>query len=141
MMGHSHTSGIPSIPKPDLNKLHRQAIINDEKAKERMTKEYNCRMKAREPCFRIGDSVLVKLKKINKAAPKWDPIPYNIKSINGSMITVSRPDHEMTRSSSFFKEFVFDDDEPLEYVTPSAKRQRRHRYLRKEAVQPKTKKD
>jgi hypothetical protein len=119
MMGHSHTAGIPSNPRPDLTELHRQVVLNDGKAKERMRKEYNRRMKAQEPCFKVGDSVLAKLAKINKTTPRWDNIPYSITSINGSMITVSRPDHQMTRNSSCFKEYIFDDDDTQNNVTSS----------------------
>ena len=53
----------------------------------------------------IGDSALVKQKRSNKASPPFEPIPYTIRDIKGSMVTASRSTDlkEVTRNSSHFK--------------------------------------
>ena len=53
----------------------------------------------------IGDSALVKQKRSNKASPPFEPVPYTIRDIKGSMITASRSTDlkEVTRNSSHFK--------------------------------------
>lgn len=35
-------------------------------------------MKAKISCFKVDDSVLAKLSRINKSTPIWDTIPYSI---------------------------------------------------------------
>ncbi|PFX30291.1 hypothetical protein AWC38_SpisGene4908 [Stylophora pistillata] len=53
----------------------------------------------------IGNSALVKQKRTNKASPPFEPVPYTIHDIKGSMITASRSTDlkEITRNSSHFK--------------------------------------
>jgi len=41
---------------------------------------------------------------MNKLTSLYDPEPYSITKIKGSMITATRPDQEITRNSSHFKE-------------------------------------
>jgi len=40
--------------------------------------------------------------KINKFSSYYDPRPYEVTQIKGSMVTASRPGHSVTRNSSFF---------------------------------------
>jgi len=51
----------------------------------------------------IGDKVIVLRPRTNKLSSLYDPEPYSITKIKGSMITATRPDHEITRNSSHFK--------------------------------------
>ena len=53
--------------------------------------------------FNIGDTVIVKVERKNKLSTFYDPIPYTITAINGSMITAERTDHTITRNCSWFK--------------------------------------
>jgi hypothetical protein len=116
MFGHTNTSGIPAVrPSADqLKEMHLLAQKNDGEAKERMKQEYDTRMRAREGSIGIGSIVLVKQERKNKLMPAWDPNPYTVTLINGSLITAKRTyptHHEITRNSSFFKRYIYYDDE------------------------------
>ena len=52
---------------------------------------------------RVGDTVLVKTPKINKFSSYYDPKPYKITNIKGTMATASRPEHTLTRNITIFK--------------------------------------
>ena len=59
----------------------------------------------------IGDYVLLKIRKINKLTPNYDPIPYIVTAKKGSMITAERrhPFHTVTRDISYFKKLKYTD--------------------------------
>ncbi len=78
---------------------------NDRKAKERIKKEYDRRMGAREPQIQVGMKVLLKVERKRKADPRWDPQPYTIIAIKGTMVTAKRGDIKVTRNSSGFKPY------------------------------------
>ena len=75
---------------------------NDAKAKNVMKRNMDKRLKARNHKFQIGDRVLIRLTEGNKSTPKYDPHPYNITSIKGSMLTAKRGNETKTRNCSFF---------------------------------------
>jgi len=50
-----------------------------------------------------GDTVLVKQKKINKFTPRYDPAPYTVRDVKGSMVTAWNDRKSITRDGSFFK--------------------------------------
>jgi hypothetical protein len=68
-----------------------------------MKLEYDTRMRALESNITVGSLVLIKLKKVCKSTPTWDPDPYRVININGTQITAQRHDRTTTRNSSFFK--------------------------------------
>ena len=51
----------------------------------------------------VGDTVLVKQPRKNKLTTAYDPQPYVIEDINGSMISASRESGKIVRNSSHFK--------------------------------------
>lgn len=59
-----------------------------------------------EPTFKIGDQLLVRQPKVNKLTSRFDPKPYRITTIKGTMITARRKDHKITRNCSRFKPFA-----------------------------------
>jgi len=68
------------------------------------TKQYaDTRCHANSQTLQLGDRVLVKTPKINKFSSHYDPVPYEVTNIKGSMITASRPGHTITRNIAFFK--------------------------------------
>ncbi|CAF0900861.1 unnamed protein product, partial [Brachionus calyciflorus] len=58
-----------------------------------MNQEYDKRMKVREPQIEVGVRVLVKTEQTKKADPRWDPRPYSVTAMKGTMVTVSREGH------------------------------------------------
>lgn len=58
---------------------------------------------AKEFMIKVGDTVLVRKKKENKWSTRFDPQPYCVTRVKGTMITATRPGHYITRNISFFK--------------------------------------
>ena len=60
---------------------------------------------------KIDDTVLLKLKKINKLTPNYDPIPYIIVEKKGTMVTAKRkdPPHCVTRNISQLKKLKYEE--------------------------------
>ena len=57
--------------------------------------------------FVCGDTVLVRQQKRNKLTSYYDPVPYKIVAMNGTMITAERRGKQIVRNSSFFKKVPF----------------------------------
>ena len=67
-------------------------------------KEYaDQRVQARESNINIGDTVLVRQKKKNKFTTKFDPSPYKVVEIKGTVLTGVRNEKYITRNISHFK--------------------------------------
>ena len=109
MFGFSRSTGIPAMKHvATKEEMYEKARKKDELTKARMKADFDKRMKARESSIRIGNLVLIKLAKHRKNTPAWDPSPYLVTQVKGSMVTASRADHTTTRNSSFFKLFRAD---------------------------------
>ena len=80
-----------------------QVRENDVKAKNKMKSNADRAKHAKETKLCLGDTVLVRQKNKNKFSTRYDPSPYQVTSINGSMVTASRPGHSITRNISFYK--------------------------------------
>ena len=108
MFGFGRSSGLPRVePSPrELSRMHATARANDEQLKQRMTEQYNKRMRAHVSNFVVGSRVLLFSERSRKSDTNWDPQPYVVTSINGVMVTAARHDHVVTRNSSFFKLLV-----------------------------------
>ena len=123
LLGYGRSSGLPRVESAVngamIQQRHERAKLNDYAAKNRMKREYDERMRAREPDINIGDQVLIKLTSLSKSTPSWDPDPYVVTSIKGSMITATRAGASVTRNSSFFKVLVGDfEEEEVEEEQP-----------------------
>ena len=127
LLGSSRSSGIPQLVQHHnqarLDLVHAYARRNHRINSARMKAEYDRRMRATEPALSVGDLVLLKLKKQRKSTPIWDPDPYRVAHINGTLITAARDDQTTTRNSSCFKLFKQnndDDDEFFSTTSPTA---------------------
>ena len=77
----------------------------DASAKEKMKAYADRKRNVKETRIRMGDTVLVKVKQLhmNELSSIYDPVPYEVTSIKGSMVTATRNNKAITRNSSFFK--------------------------------------
>jgi len=91
--------------------------IRDAVAKEKMKTYADKRRNTTYHNLKLGDVVLVKIQKTNKFSSYYDPVPYKITNINGTMITATRPDKSITRNSSFFKRIIAEQQSTS--ITPS----------------------
>ena len=92
----------------------------DNQNKQKMNQYADRRNHASASQLNIGDKVIVLRPRTNKLSSLYDPQPYSITKIKGSMITATRPDHEITRNSSlgWLKKIklINSNISPLKYV-------------------------
>ncbi|RNA16798.1 Retrovirus-related Pol poly from transposon [Brachionus plicatilis] len=75
-------------------------------------KAYNDKkLKAKTSNFKCGDVVLLKWRQSRKSESLFDPYPFKVVKINGSMITVERNGCVLVRNSSFMKLYIQDECE------------------------------
>ena len=67
--------------------------------------------RAKEREIHVGDTVLVRQRKKNKFSSTFDPKPYRVTRVKGTMITATRPGHYITRNVSFCKEVSPQEEE------------------------------
>ena len=117
MLGFSGNSGIPqarNVPNMKLlSYLHKRAVENDRRAKLRMQAEYDSRMRAKECTIAVGCKVLIKQERVNKSTSPWDPKPFLVTNVNGSMITAAGHDKVTTRNSSFLMPYRPEEGERI----------------------------
>jgi hypothetical protein len=104
LLNRPYRVGIPGNRRIFAMKAMRAlAEDNDAKGKDCMKQEYDQRMKVRECRLTVGDFVLVQQPQTQKSTTKWDPCPYVVETIVGSMVMAARTNHTITRNSSHFK--------------------------------------
>lgn len=108
------------------------------------------RARAKPHTFKIGDRVLVKRPKVNKFSTPFDPRPYTVVNIKGSMISARLHGNTITRNSSFFKLYrslersIIDDDDaysvcseqPMEQIPANEPEGHRKAYPRRNRQPP-----
>ena len=82
---------------------HHIARENDNLRKLRAKEYSDTRKHAAECEIKIGDIVLVKQEKKNKLTTRFDPTPYHVTFIKGTMITAENNFRSITRNISFKK--------------------------------------
>ncbi|KAL1447853.1 hypothetical protein WDU94_005575 [Cyamophila willieti] len=82
-------------------KHRRNDALRKSRQKDYADKTRNCQASS----LQIGDEVLIKLERKNKYTPDYDPDPFRIVDIRGSLVVVERKGVRVTRNSSFFKKF------------------------------------
>lgn len=90
-------------PTSQEKELDDKARKNDNSQKEKMKKHADKTNHAQPNKIVVGDKVLVKQKKHNKLTTPFDPKPYKVVEVKGSMVVAEREDHQITRNSSHFK--------------------------------------
>ena len=63
-------------------------------------------VKSKEPEIKISGKFHVKQKPKNKEEPFFNPEPYRVAKMNGTMITAENSNHEITRNASHFKKIL-----------------------------------
>jgi hypothetical protein len=100
----------PTVNRPQRNNIETIIKNNNTIAKQRMKHYGDKHLNVKSSTFKENDLVLVKFDKDNKNTvgkynPIFDPKPYKIKKMKGSMIEAERIDHSITRNSQFFRKF------------------------------------
>lgn len=76
------------------------------------------RARAKTSTIKVGDIVLARQQKHNKLSTRFDPVPFQVVRLNGTMVTARRNNKYITRNVSHFKvmdtEIQGDDDDAEE---------------------------
>lgn len=96
---------LPSGQHPSHDNAKNDASVkaHNDRAMQKAKTYADIKSHAKPHSFSIGDRVLVKQQKKNKFSSYFDPNPFMITDIKGSMITAVRNNHPITRNSSFFR--------------------------------------
>ena len=77
---------------------------HDNLQKQRMKQYADTKRHAKPKVIKIGDTVLLKREgHLSNETSPYDPEPYKVTAINGSMVTAERNGRKVTRNSTFFK--------------------------------------
>jgi len=99
-----------------------EARQRDKQNKQKMKQYADRKNHASASQQNVGDKVIVLRPRTNKLPSLYDPESYSKPKIKGSMITATRPDHEITRNSSHFKKVHMktnrEPDEEEDYPPP-----------------------
>ena len=104
MFGRELKGKLPSVIEDKSNVDVRREVRNRDSSKKQQWKAY--RDNRRNVCnshIEMGDQVLIKQKRNNMLTPYYDPIPFTVIGIKGSMITAAREGEIKCRNSSHFK--------------------------------------
>ncbi|RNA25929.1 Retrovirus-related Pol poly from transposon [Brachionus plicatilis] len=96
---------IQNGPKVD-GQFHQKARQSDLKAKAKIKAFNDKNLKAQVVDIKVGDIVILKWKRARKSCSLFDPNPFKVIKIEGSMITVERDGKILVRNSSFMKLYV-----------------------------------
>lgn len=115
------TVKFPTINRPQRPNIDKIIKDNNKIAKDKMKYYGDKHLRVKPSTFKQNDMVLVKFDKnnsktIGKYNPIFDPLPYKIKKIKGSMIEAERSDHNITRNSQFFRQFFTKSNATLEPI-------------------------
>ena len=102
-----------SLQCPDTPLTDYDVRERDTAAKAAMKSYADRRRNASHKMLQIGDAVLLKVPKIDKLSSYYDPRPYIITAVKGTMITARRGERSVTRNSSFFKPIVQQLGQPI----------------------------
>ena len=104
MFGREQKGKLPSVIEDKSNVDIRREVRNRDSSKKQQWKAYGDNR--RNVCnseIEMGDQLLIKQKRNNMLTPYYDPIPFTVIGIKGSMITAAREGEIKCRNSSHFK--------------------------------------
>ena len=106
---------------PELSQFQNDdSEIRTRDAKKKLqAKQYADRKSyVKKSIVKVGDVVRVRNEKKGKLEPVYDPGPYTVTQMKGTMVTATRtnPRHVVTRNTSYFKRLKVSNDEPAAYT-------------------------
>lgn len=99
---------IPQLRRP-LNATEQHASVDaalrerDGRAKMKMKLYADRRRRAQSSCIKVGDVVLLRQKKMSKFSTKYDPEPFQVVRMKGTMATICRSGKYLARNVSLLK--------------------------------------
>ncbi|XP_014667395.1 PREDICTED: uncharacterized protein K02A2.6-like [Priapulus caudatus] len=107
MFGRDIHIKLPSVDdgKGTPDKINSEIRSRDRAAKARMKSYSDSKRRVKESNLHVGDTVLVRQKKVNKLTPPYSPKPMTVIIVEGTKVTAKCDGHRITRNASFFKKF------------------------------------
>ena len=104
LQGEDKCDILPTIIKRTITpQIQIQARLNDAAAKAKMKKYADAYQHVKHRLFKLNDPVMLRWNRTNKYMSLFDPVPYRITAIKGTMITATRHNNAVTRNCKFFK--------------------------------------
>ena len=106
-------AGKTKLPELQVPHQHYEEVVKNQNVANHKNKGYaDSRRNAKQEKMKENDLVMVKQQRQNKMTSHFEPNPYKITQIKGSMITAKRvtDDKCITRNSSFFKKISFGEN-------------------------------
>lgn len=103
MFNRKISTKLPDVVDDKETTSDQNVQTKDSEAKQKMKEHADKRAQAQDPEIEIGDTVLVRQKKKNKLSTKFDPSPYKVVEVKGTMVTAVRNEKYITRNISQFK--------------------------------------
>ena len=116
-MNRTVRTNLPTTPQvnPDA-----EVMQKDQETKARFKAYADLKRRTKPHSLNVGDHALIKQRPQNKASPRFEPVPYTIQDVKGSMITAKRATDQklVTRNSSFFKKLPNPPEEVIQESSP-----------------------
>lgn len=121
MFGKTIRTKLPEFHQQTENEISTKMKENDKKAKNQMKVNADVKNKVDKKDIDIGDTVLVKQRKMNKLTTPFDPKPLKVTDVKGTMITAGRGQKSITRNKGMFKRIPTElkeeeEEQPLEII-------------------------
>ena len=81
------TTKLPEIVQTGGTSIDTTVRTRDAQVKQKMNKRADHRVHCQKAIIRIGDTVLVRQKKKDRFTTKFDPAPYKVTEVKGTMVT------------------------------------------------------
>ena len=95
------------LPNLTTNSTSDAAVDSfNKEAMQRAKRRADQRRNAVPSSLSVGDTVLVRQRKTNKLSSFYDPAPYKVVSVKGTMVSARRRGHFIVRNASFFKKIA-----------------------------------
>jgi len=106
---------LPVFHKPPVeDEVHGQVHGNDQYSKATAKAYTDARLKVKDHSFEVGQEVLQKQRRKNKTDSPFDPDPFIITGVKGSMIEISRHGSSYCRNSSDLKSYIRPDSQTVQ---------------------------
>jgi hypothetical protein len=100
------TSRLPKLANDSIeHQSNKLAIANDAKAKEKMKKYGDGKLKTKFSTIKINDFVLLLNTSASKSTPIYDPEPFRVIRVHGNQATIQRDDKTLVRNVSLLKTY------------------------------------
>lgn len=104
---------LPSIAEASQRTKDERMEICHQEAHRKQKCYADMRRRTMEHNIQEGDLVLLRQDRRNKLDMPYNPAPYRVENVNGTMVTARKGNRSVTRNSSAFKKLKLDNPQPV----------------------------